>query len=530
MGAADNLYIKIQSSLLTQSNLNSISFQRLSACFTIPPSTYIRFAMATLNTTTSPTPSVSSQVSILDFFIPGSTGILATIELVLSMNSYARPLFVCMMLVFLGRHVCRHLWGLAETCFASTVHVSYSSEVYDMVVPWVASQPFAHRARSSLARVGWRRALGGESETQKKPLHYSPWSGTFYFIYKNRLLWFRSAQKDVGYHIEEVVTVSSFGSPAILKQLFDECRNEYLKLTKNKTTIFEHQDGKWKRTKVRSIRPISTVVMNEEEKGGLIKDVEGFLDSGARMWHANRGIPYRRGYLLYGPPGTGKSSLCLSIAGRFDLDVYVLNISDVDSRSLSTLFAELPSRCVLLLEDVDAVGIAQPRQTETDTGQAEKESAKSPQSKGKLPLSNLLNALDGISSQEGRLLMMTTNHIEHLDPALIRAGRADKKIELPHADKDVMFQLFCLVFKQSKDDTPDPGEPFEDDQTVEQHAHGFAGKIPEQEFSPAEIQCFLLEHRGSARTAVEKVQPWMDRTRAERKKMKRADSFITVSD
>ena len=50
-------------------------------------------------------------------------------------------------------------------------------------------------------------------------------------------------------------------------------------------------------------------------------------------------------------------------------------------------------------------------------------------------------------------------------------------------------------------------------------------KIPEREFSPAEIQSFLVEHRGSARVAVEKVQEWIDRTRAERSKMARADSF-----
>jgi len=396
-----------------------------------------------------------------------------------------------------------------------------------MVVLWVATQPFAHRARSSLAHVGWRRTLSSESENQKKPLSYSPWDGTFYFIYEKHLFWFRSTEKDAGYRKEEAITVSGFGSPAVLKQFFNHCRDEYLKLTQNKTTVFENLEGKWKRTKVRSIRPLSTIVMKEEEKKELVKDVEGFLDSGARIWHANRGIPYRRGYLLYGPPGTGKSSLCLSIAGRFDLDVYVLNISDIDARAMNTLLTELPSRCVLLLEDVDAAGMTQPRQAETNTERAKKGPAKP---EGKLPLSILLNALDGISSHEGRLLMMTTNHIDHLDPALIRAGRTDKRIELPHADKEVMFRLFCMVFKRSTSDIQDPEKPTEGDAVIEQYAHEFAGKLPELEFSPAEIQSFLLEHRSSAHTAVEKAQQWMERTREEKKKMKRADSFVTVSE
>lgn len=73
--------------------------------------------------------------------------------------------------------------------------------------------------------------------------------------------------------MEEVVTVLCFGSPATLKQFFDDCRDAYLKLTKNKTTIFEHHNSKWKRTNLKSIRPISTVVMNEEDKQGLLQDI-----------------------------------------------------------------------------------------------------------------------------------------------------------------------------------------------------------------------------------------------------------------
>src|SRR4051812_49418478 len=109
-----------------------------------------------------------------------------------------------------------------------------------MVGLWTASQPFAHKARSSLARVGWRRSVVvDEDGRQKKPLYYSPWKGTFYFIYNKHLFWFRSVEEKLGIRTEEVVTVSCFGSPTILKQFFNDCRGAYLKLTKNKTTIFE---------------------------------------------------------------------------------------------------------------------------------------------------------------------------------------------------------------------------------------------------------------------------------------------------
>jgi hypothetical protein len=74
--------------------------------------------MATLNNDTPSTPLIGPpHVSILDFFVPGSTAIVATLEHVLAMNSYAQALFVCMLLVFLARHVCKYVWGVAETHF-----------------------------------------------------------------------------------------------------------------------------------------------------------------------------------------------------------------------------------------------------------------------------------------------------------------------------------------------------------------------------------------------------------------------------
>jgi mitochondrial chaperone BCS1 len=274
--------------------------------------------------------------------------------------------------------------------------------------------------------------------------------------------------------------------------------------------------------KAREIRPISTVIMNEKEKTALIKDVKTFLDPEARVWYCSRGIPYRRDYLLYGPPGTGKSSLSLSIAGCFDLDIYILSISSIDGSSLSALFAGLPSRCVLLLEDVDAVSMAESRQFETERAGHENSSARHSGPKEKLSLSELLNALDGVSSHEGRVLIMTTNHIEHLDAALIRAGRADRKVELPYADRDVVARLFCVVFKRSVDDIRHPERPAEDDETVERLANEFTSKVSELELSHAEIQSFLLENRDSPHASVGNAQQWMDK----KKKVKRADSWV----
>jgi chaperone BCS1 len=57
-------------------------------------------------------------------------------------------------------------------------------------------------------------------------------------------------------------------------------------------------------------------------------------------------------------------------------------------------------------------------------------------------LSGLLNVVDGVSSQECWVLIMTTNHIEHLDGTLIRPGRAEKKLRFKLADRKISAQLF----------------------------------------------------------------------------------------
>ena len=263
-----------------------------------------------------------------------------------------------------------------------------------------------------------------------------------------------------------------------------------------------------------------TVILNKGTKEKLLKHIEEFLDQTSQRWYSNRGIPYRRGYLLYGPPGTGKSSLSKSIAGRFGLDIYILNLSAINEASLTSLFAKLPSRCVILLEDVDAVSLNRDAETE-DSRQAVAPSRERKPASGKVSLSAILNTIDGVASQEGRILIMTTNHITRLDEALIRPGRVDMKVELGLADNEMTADIFRLVFKPVKGDVAlpvdvQPGEnrkvheaptsQREEAKRVERLAKEFAVKVPELKFSPAEIISFLLEHRKSLEEAIDNVE------------------------
>jgi mitochondrial chaperone BCS1 len=67
---------------------------------------------------------------------------------------------------------------------------------------------------------------------------------------------------------------------------------------------------------------------------------------------------HRRGYLLYDPTVTGKSSLALALASEFKLHLCIVLKKKLSATALFSLFANLPERCIILLEDIDAAGFA----------------------------------------------------------------------------------------------------------------------------------------------------------------------------
>ena len=101
-----------------------------------------------------------------------------------------------------------------------------------------------------------------------------------------------------------------------------------------------------------------------------------------------------------------------------------------------------PRDSIVLLEDVDCALSPRVRQQYLDIV----ESMKGDHHFTCVTLSGLLNAIDGVAAQEGRILFMTTNHRERLDPALIRPGRVDVQIHLQNASKSAAGELFDQFF------------------------------------------------------------------------------------
>ncbi|KAI9152387.1 putative mitochondrial chaperone BCS1-B [Paramyrothecium foliicola] len=425
---------------------------------------------------------LSQHMSVLDLFLPGFTNITSAASQALNGNLTGYTQFYV------------HL------CIGCALEAIHSDETHDMIQAWISSRGLDDTARSILAKVRTKQRTHGHDPGVKKALQYAPWEGSFVFWYKHNPLYYRTTLVDVGFHQEEQISITCAGRSSVLKDLLEECRTAYLNESKNKTIIYGHRDEYWRKEKAVAARPLSTVILDKKQKEPLIKDIQDFLNPETRCWYSDHSIPYKRGYLLHGPPGTGKSSFSLSVAGELDMDIYVISIPSVNDRMLKSLFAELPERCVVLLEDIDAAGAACSRDSDSEDSDSGTDAR--PKRKG-VTLSGLLNVLDGVASQEDRVLIMTTNHPKKLDQALTRPGRIDMQVEFQLADRGIVKDIFCFIFGE-------PEKQREYDGVAESQADEFALKVPESEFSPAEIMSYLLPHRSYPAAAVEDCGRWVE--------------------
>lgn len=239
------------------------------------------------------------------------------------------------------------------------------------------------------------------------------------FIFVNRMREAKSVDLQTGRPWETITLTTLYSHRHVFEELFTEAHAFAAKAHEGKTTIYNSWGTEWRPFgHPRRKRPLESVILDEGVKERIVMDVKDFLESG--KWYHDRGIPYRRGYLLYGQPGTGKSSFIQALAGELDYDIAILNLSErglTDDR-LNHLLTIVPNRTLVLLEDVDAA-FANRRQTDVDGYRG-----------ANVTFSGLLNALDGVASAEERVLFLTTNHVDRLDPALVRPGRVDMTVRL----------------------------------------------------------------------------------------------------
>lgn len=321
---------------------------------------------------------------------------------------------------------------------------------------------------------------------------FIPSIGTHFFNYCGN--WIRvertREQQTLDLHMGipwETVQLTAFGrDKTIYFNILEEARQMALKEHEGKTIMYTAMGSEWRQFgHPRKRRPVESVVLDVGVAERIIKDCKEFIDTPS--WYSDRGIPYRRGYLLHGPPGCGKSSFITALAGELERGICVLNLSErglTDDR-LNHLLAVAPQQTIILLEDIDAAFISR---------EESKEVKAAFEGLNRVTFSGLLNCLDGVASTEARILFMTTNYLERLDPALVRPGRVDVKEYIGWCTFEQVEQMFLKFYKTTGNVTTDM-------------ARQFAEKVMEQKrnVSPAQIQGFFMFHKNDPEKVIANV-------------------------
>ncbi|OJA07895.1 hypothetical protein AZE42_02763 [Rhizopogon vesiculosus] len=334
-----------------------------------------------------------------------------------------------------------------------SLEVNNKDRAYEWFLAWLAHNAQSAPSSSSRRAQSWLRShqLSVETAVEERSNGSSSvlfrlvaGPGTHWFKYDGAWMQMKRERETRSMQLMsqmpwETVTVTTLSRDRhLFSKLLAEARDLALRGREGKLVIRTAWGIEWKPFgQPRRKRPLHSVVLDTGMSEKVEQDVKAFLHR--RKWYADRGIPYRRGYLLHGPPGSGKTSYIQALAGSLSYDICLLNLSErgLGDDKLNHLLSNAPERSFILIEDVDAAF-----NKRVQTGEDGYQSS--------VTFSGFLNALDGVASGEERIIFMTTNHIEKLDPALIRPGRVDLSVLVGDASPTQARTLFTRFYGGSE--------------------------------------------------------------------------------
>jgi cell division protease FtsH len=174
-----------------------------------------------------------------------------------------------------------------------------------------------------------------------------------------------------------------------------------------------------------------------------LEEIVDFLKDPKKFSRLGGKIP--RGVLLVGSPGTGKTLLARAIAGEAKVPFFSISGSDfvemfvgVGASRVRDMFeqAKRSAPCIIFIDEIDAVG----RHRGVGLGNSNDEREQT--------LNQLLVEMDGFSENEGIIIIAATNRPDVLDPALLRPGRFDRQVVVPHPDIDGREKILAVHMKR----------------------------------------------------------------------------------
>lgn len=329
------------------------------------------------------------------------------------------------------------------------------------------------------------------------------------------------------------------------KYLEDKRRGKLFVYTLNNTEVHNDDDddtvGGWRETPHETMKSFDNIFF--EGKQEVMNKIRFFTEN--KEWYRKNGVPYTLGIALYGEPGTGKTSFIKALATHLDRHIISISLSKIKTKKqLYDFYYEAQynnandknalgfDKKIIVFEDIDCVGdIILKREAKTKSGDSDVDDVEdiedifdtsttpvtpeekvkheiskatkmvlkkmngkegkmmgymSSQTQDNITLDDILNLWDGIRENTGRIMIITTNHYNKLDPALIRPGRIDMGLNLENATSTIIAEMYLHYYGVEID----PND---------------LALIPDRFYSPAEVINFYVSNNENPRGFVERL-------------------------
>ena len=333
-----------------------------------------------------------------------------------------------------------------------------------------------------------------------------------------------------------IIDVFSYKANTVeIKQFLNKLTNQFVETIRtereNKQFVYsinqlegeDYYSDCWKEDEFNTTRSFDNMFFDNKEN--VLSKLKFFLEN--KEWYYKKGIPYNLGIGLHGPPGTGKTSLIKCIAHLTKRHIITLPMKLFKTRKqLYQFFYETTynrkneedsisfDKKILVIEDIDCMGnIVLKREFHTKQGSVKSHFKLKPKQmennenedttenddttekvksiiveQDPITLDDVLNMWDGIRETPGRILIITSNHYNKLDPALTRPGRIDIELEMSKLSRKTLSDIYNHLY----------GKKLPTKELL---------KIEEHKWTPAEIVNIYLQHKENSKKFIQAIIP-----------------------